>query len=969
MTYRPGYLDLLPSPTTTADPESTQDRSIDLDPSTKYLTFLPHSGFHNQRTELENALLLARLLNRTLIMPKVYLGPPMPWRTFRLLHTRLLYQTKIGLEHCRAIIENQEEKEIEERQEQAMAYQQMNEQKQGTEERSMGRMESQTHEALSPPLSSWPSPLPPTPRPQEPWQQQKQQHRHHHHNHHHSHYQQSPSGEVPSQLRALNAQQRNSQGSTSISIDKLGAATSGFQFTEENSTPNPSIEEDMAPEGRLDKEALMDILIDARGDEEESEEEPYNLSDVQPDLGSVEGSFETDKNNFFQEQGSGEGFAGGEEEEVPSWVEESADEDGNKTRIATGDNVSDIVNLEEDIHSDEKLDQGMTDRRAVRDEEDGENRGSGGIQMGIPDDLDEHNANWGKPGYLVQSDPSIPGYNGERLLMQQQVGVEASLPLYVTPLDSNLQKNRARVMKRSLLTGSEPEKLGFRNSRRDRRGSRPQKPQVPDQHPFQQIQEQAALPVYHYPTQLKPQHQQPVVGKHRRMKWSPLPAECLQYESWTMTDWDFFFDLNPLRRYVRVLTRESMSMQYLADRFNLTLPKEEDEQNSATTKATAAIDGSNVGTGITSKEGKEENKDKGSAEGDASAGEEGDEKKKSLILRTEGDVLFFDDSSLYDYRFTENPDAEESIRARLKYQEEFTVEWLAQRPERLIHLGSIFGTGRVSIDSLESKAWLLMIRDHLILGTDILQTTSQRIADKISGRVVTAADTDADVGGTHPDRQAYGGTVLSDSMMDAGFVGIHIRMSDGHFSLTARETIENSRQELMWQVGITGEEEYMGGDDGGIKREERGRLSIEQCRSRALNHRRTLQRQLRKQRSQPQQHSISQTSPSTPRRRSNGQFTPIYLATDAHRPRANPIFDKLFETFECIFTLDDFSEDLELLHHFRNPEDGTLMAKFLIPMVDAMVVAKSAAFFGTPASTFSNYIQRQLRPAYTGLYD
>ncbi|KAL0579940.1 hypothetical protein ABG067_008594, partial [Albugo candida] len=29
----------------------------------KYITYLPHSGFHNQRIELENALLLASYLN------------------------------------------------------------------------------------------------------------------------------------------------------------------------------------------------------------------------------------------------------------------------------------------------------------------------------------------------------------------------------------------------------------------------------------------------------------------------------------------------------------------------------------------------------------------------------------------------------------------------------------------------------------------------------------------------------------------------------------------------------------------------------------------------------------------------------------------------------------------------------------------------------------------------------------------
>ncbi|KAG0000592.1 hypothetical protein BGZ65_004230 [Modicella reniformis] len=422
-----------------------------------------------------------------------------------------------------------------------------------------------------------------------------------------------------------------------------------------------------------------------------------------------------------------------------------------------------------------------------------------------------------------------------------------------------------------------------------------------------------------------------------------------------MTDWDVFFDLNPLRRYVRILTRESMSMAHLADRFHLTMTEDEEADP---LKAIAQVD-SEASTEPEIKNRNEDNSDE-EAEGGGEAALLDRVQNKFDVLRSSGDVLFFDDSNLYDYRFSENPGALESIRTKSKFGQEFTIDWLAQRPERLIHLGSIFGAGRVVIDSLESRAWQLMIRDQMILNTDVLQSTSQRIADKISGTIEQ----------DHEDKQIYGRPFYP---VKAGFVGIHIRMSDGHFSLAARDTIENIRQELKWQMGITNDNEgqYHGSssDTGPIHRKQ-SRLSIEQCHSKALDHQRSLQERLQRQQEQQQQqqHSFSH-SQSTSMRRSNGRFTPIYLATDAHQPRLNPIFDRLFETFSCIFTLDDFSEDLEPLHQYRNPEDGTLMAKFLIPMVDAMVVAKSAAFFGTPASTFSNYIQKQLRPAYTGLYD
>lgn len=50
-----------------------------VDPSERFLAYSPHSGFHNQRKEVENAFTLAKLLNRTLILPPARLGRPVPW--------------------------------------------------------------------------------------------------------------------------------------------------------------------------------------------------------------------------------------------------------------------------------------------------------------------------------------------------------------------------------------------------------------------------------------------------------------------------------------------------------------------------------------------------------------------------------------------------------------------------------------------------------------------------------------------------------------------------------------------------------------------------------------------------------------------------------------------------------------------------------------------------------------------------
>jgi len=45
----------------------------------RYLSYEPHSGLHNQRIALANALTLARLLDRTLLVPPATLGRALPW--------------------------------------------------------------------------------------------------------------------------------------------------------------------------------------------------------------------------------------------------------------------------------------------------------------------------------------------------------------------------------------------------------------------------------------------------------------------------------------------------------------------------------------------------------------------------------------------------------------------------------------------------------------------------------------------------------------------------------------------------------------------------------------------------------------------------------------------------------------------------------------------------------------------------
>jgi len=78
-----------------------QPTQLRLSPGRKYLTYLPHSGFHNQRIAFENALVLSFALGRTLLAPPIHLAhKPIRYVAFDTLVRHHEISTKAGLEHC-----------------------------------------------------------------------------------------------------------------------------------------------------------------------------------------------------------------------------------------------------------------------------------------------------------------------------------------------------------------------------------------------------------------------------------------------------------------------------------------------------------------------------------------------------------------------------------------------------------------------------------------------------------------------------------------------------------------------------------------------------------------------------------------------------------------------------------------------------------------------------------------------------
>lgn len=81
--------------------ESLQSHSPTIHHSEKFLSYLPHSGLHNQRIALENALILGALTNRTVLVPPIRLGSkPLRYVNSDSLQHILSISGKTGLRHC-----------------------------------------------------------------------------------------------------------------------------------------------------------------------------------------------------------------------------------------------------------------------------------------------------------------------------------------------------------------------------------------------------------------------------------------------------------------------------------------------------------------------------------------------------------------------------------------------------------------------------------------------------------------------------------------------------------------------------------------------------------------------------------------------------------------------------------------------------------------------------------------------------
>jgi hypothetical protein len=78
----------------------------------------------------------------------------------------------------------------------------------------------------------------------------------------------------------------------------------------------------------------------------------------------------------------------------------------------------------------------------------------------------------------------------------------------------------------------------------------------------------------------------------------------------------------------------------------------------------------------------------------------------------------------------------------------------------------------------------------------------------------------------------------------------------------------------------------------------------------------------------------------------------IYIATDSNNPKKD--FSKFYNNLPCIFTLFDFTKELEILDNSSSDFDKNIhLSNFYIPLIDLLITAHGGIFIGTENSTFS----------------
>ena len=301
------------------------------------------------------------------------------------------------------------------------------------------------------------------------------------------------------------------------------------------------------------------------------------------------------------------------------------------------------------------------------------------------------------------------------------------------------------------------------------------------------------------------------------------------------------------------------------------------------------------------------------------------------------ETLFLPDTEPYEYQFVDTP---APVREGNKYLHAIPIDTLAAAPQRLIQLGTLFGSSRLRLRKAENRRVRGETRRHMVFANAALTLAAERIGEVLGGIYVSA----------------------------------HVRVGDGRFQKGARANVRVvwwklvrdvlgvdmdmalvlERRVLSRMGGVmatSGEENGNGEEEDDDTDEMIGPPEIPaDVPSLRVPHPSLPPL--------PETFSLKLTCrnrlhTTSALRRLN---VPLFIATDAPDGLNDPLLAPLTRAFPCTFILGSFKAETAHLEGLRNGYDGVRLAGYLAPIVDALVMGGAWAVVGTEGSTFSRYV-------------
>jgi hypothetical protein len=264
-------------------------------------------------------------------------------------------------------------------------------------------------------------------------------------------------------------------------------------------------------------------------------------------------------------------------------------------------------------------------------------------------------------------------------------------------------------------------------------------------------------------------------------------------------------------------------------------------------------------------------------------------------------ILSFPDDHHYQFCFTDKNVASNSSS---KYDTAIPIQKLWQSDAVLIQLGSLFGSHRL-----------------------VLNTSNARLLEEIQSHFVVK----------HP--SLVHAQYLISQALGSTYLGAHLRVGDGSFYSKRHESVVKVYCTLLQYLGIdlrTRWDPHQASEEDAL------------C---PISSRHTT--------------NLADDAPWLFRlRRGPSTIPPMFISTDIKHPRSNPLLRPILRAFPDTFFLTDFHRALDDLHDLHNIADGVPLDTYILPLLDAMVVANATFVVGTEGSTFSKYVEKTLWPAY-----